>query len=406
MLWRWLGSVLPALYWLGSVLAAQEVTPGWISSLRSQVQLCDKHRNCTHEFVDQCTPAQVIYEKGIFKQYLGETPVLALDTNYNTGRIGNFLGSYFDSVACANQTMHHFINFNNQFDENEDLFWTAFPSVIFHPNVSKLSYQENLKMVKNVCPCDRYCFGPNHPWAAPASLTFMRGIIQKALSLDMSVRNNEGKTKEEHGLILSSHDYVSFLHSHNKSLNTRENLHELTHVYLPLFPDVAVHYRCSDNLFGGMGLLSFKFIKNMIPADAKYIYIFHEFTDYIAAGTDMQLKSTGRQIIDALFHYIKDAFPNAVVVIKVGGRVLTIFSQFARAKKVLICSASSFCLFPAIAREGVTYMPAGTYIACGGTNPDGCIRFHNGFHWMQSNTHFNNFTANNTIEQIIQTLTN
>ena len=186
MLWRWLGSVLPALYWLGSVLAAQEVTPGWISSLRSQVQLCDKHRNCTHEFVDQCTPAQVIYKQGIFKQYLGETPVLALDTNYHTGRIGNFLGSYFDSVACANQTMHHFINFNNQFDENEDLFWTAFPSVIFHPNVSKLSYQENLKMVENVCPCDRYCVGPNHPWAAPASLTFMRGIIQKTLSLDSS----------------------------------------------------------------------------------------------------------------------------------------------------------------------------------------------------------------------------
>ena len=396
-----------SLYWLLPILslAAREVTLDWIASLRSQVQLCDKHRNCTHQFVDQCTPAQVIYKNGIYKQYLEETPVLALDTEYHTGRIGNFLGSYFDSIACANLTQHHFINFNDQFDRNEDIFWTAFPSVILHSNSSRLSYQENLKLVQRLCSCERYCFGPDHPWASSSSIKFMRDTIQKALSLDLSVISNDGKTKEERGLVLTSHDYVSFLHNHNKSINTHENLHELKHAHLPLFPDVAVHYRCSDNLFGGMGLLSFKFIKDMIPTDAKYIYIFHEFTNYLAAGTQMQLKNTGRLIIDALFHYIKDAFPDAVVVIKVGGRVLTIFSQFTYAKKVLICSASSFCLFPAIARNGATYMPAGTYLACGGTNTDGCIRFHEGFHWMNSNTHYNDFTVNSTIEQILQTLT-
>ena len=62
------------------------------------------------------------------------------------------------------------------------------------------------------------------------------------------------------------------LHNINEHVNMTEAMNKL-----PGIPNVAIHYRCSDNLFGGMGLLSFGTIVSRIPKDAKFVYIYSEY---------------------------------------------------------------------------------------------------------------------------------
>ena len=71
---------------------------------------------------------------------------------------------------------------------------------------------------------------------------------------------------------------------------------------------------------------------------------------------------------------------------------------------VLICSASTFCLWPGIASSQTVYFPSTGYIDS--LSPTQLCR-HNiseNFKWIIDPKIYNNFTKNSTVEEILTTL--
>jgi hypothetical protein len=123
-----------------------------------------------------------------------------------------------------------------------------------------------------------------------------------------------------------------------------------------MIPDVAVQYRCGDNIGFGKtryGLLPFAAIVDRIPKDSQTIYV---VADSPTRQAYHPYTSRCGVILEALFKRIKAAFPNALVVIKRGGDLFLDVARLTHSK-VLICSASTFCLWPAIANQHAAHYP-------------------------------------------------
>ena len=119
---------------------------------------------------------------------------------------------------------------------------------------------------------------------------------------------------------------------------------------LPLYPDVVIHYRCSDNVaIRGRGLTQFHTILNTIPSTTEYVMILNE-------GGDLSLL-----ILQELRRQILAKFPLSRVIIRSGGDIFGSVAVMVNAK-TLICSVSSFCLyFGALNIVGQVYMPTKAY---------------------------------------------
>lgn len=105
---------------------------------------------------------------------------------------------------------------------------------------------------------------------------------------------------------------------------------------------MAIHYRCSDNLFGGMGLLSFGTLLRLVPPSAETIYVFTEYGNRL---TGTPLAKASAHILHRLHSILRAAFPRAVVVVKRGGNEATAVAQLTLATKVTVCSPSTFCFW-------------------------------------------------------------
>lgn len=94
---------------------------------------------------------------------------------------------------------------------------------------------------------------------------------------------------------------------------------------LPVIPDVAIHYRCGDNLFTHYGFTPFRIFAKIIPTTAKHIYILSESSD-----RSSKLNSVTRcaAIFDALHIYLMKHFPSSVVVILRGHDIFEVGRDF------------------------------------------------------------------------------
>lgn len=332
---------------------------------------------------DQMTTAAAIYHAGYLKYYTGDLPVLILGTPFQcefTSRIGNFLGNYFDAISCAAATGMHFIGIKNfqgkHFNFPHYMFFEAFPDIIVHPNpVKDTVTARNLLFQK--CSCTRYCWNQHDPWRQQIPL--ISSIIERGVYLHLASKDKHGIPLDQRGLSLDpSKDVFSV------PVDT----------FLPIGPDVAIHYRCSDNLFAGMGLMSFGTIIHRIPPDSKTIYIFTEYGNRLK---DTPLAAKQKDILRGLFEDICRVFPSATVVVKRGGNELTSWAALFLAK-VSICSPSTYSLWPTLARQMPSYMPATEYV---GASRPYFISEH--FHWILKKP-FLNFTKDTATEDILRTL--
>merc|ERR1711991_256701 len=128
------------------------------------------------------------------------------------------------------------------------------------------------------------------------------------------------------------------------------------HAILPLVPTVAIHYRCGDNFVGHYGFLPFRVISSIINEYQEShsgngtIFVLAEKRDRKTIGKKKHHASLCDRIFSALYVHLKSAHPNFSVVIRRGDDMFTDMYRLVHAP-LLICSVSTFCLWPAISNQ-------------------------------------------------------
>lgn len=147
----------------------------------------------------------------------------------------------------------------------------------------------------------------------------------------------------------------------------RQELHPISDSQdLPFIPDVIIHFRCSDRLqhdptgeFGFLPFQAYKFIIDMKNPSPGHIFIVSD-SPFRILNTN-QSRVCG-DLVDALSTFMGDNYPDSTIVAERGGDMIRNLVQFIYAP-VAICSASTYCLWPALAGVGATYFPQSTLLA-------------------------------------------
>ena len=309
-----------------------------------------------------------------YAKYLGEYNVLVYPFCLTTNELGNRLGNFFHEVACADVSGLHFMTVHPQWDmtvaftgnstnstggappdEHKLAFLKALPEIIIHKHPLDRDAARN--KVNEACKCTRYCWQQvTAPWVNRTDYLghYLRGAIEAyqgtleknaATAVDLRTDFTNAKSGE----------------------------------FLPIVPDVAMQYRCGDNIgFSYMyGIMMFPGLISRMPADSKYIYV---LSDHPSRAVHSPYTSRCHLILETLFGYLKEKFPAATIVVKRGGDLFLDYARLGKAKTV-ICSVSSYCFWPAIANLGMSYFPLTPLIA-GADNMGLAPDFGPRFIWM------------------------
>lgn len=296
-----------------------------------------------------------------FEFALNDIPSLVYPFCSDSSSLGNWLGLYLNEASCALITGGHLISPPLGFGwvpqnttGDQDAFFNALPTVITNPN--PLNYTQVMDNMARDCACPRYC------WDDPAASMFkntpwIAKTVKRSIDAYLATVNISRGTELSPSIDLT-----------NRELGT----------HLPLIPDVAIQYRCGDNMgYGniGYGVLPFRAFASAIPSNAKYIYV---LTDPPKRAGNHPYVHHCQKILTWLFAFITENFPEATVIVKKGGDIYLDFARLAYANTT-ICSASTFCLFPAIANNGsIVYYPSTKLIGV----PPGNYKMNDHFYWI------------------------
>lgn len=162
---------------------------------------------------------------------------------FSLGSLGNDLSQYIETRLCAEKSRVHFVA--TALFHNKDLmnhpFFKSFPRIVIHPNATNdMSLLQ--KQIGNLCPCPSSC----HEWHYGLMHNHMHDFAKKIFSTAI---NNywESLSQQTHdtGIILNTYSRVSKNDVVYHGDRTKEKIHsEEKQMFLPLVPDVAIHYRC------------------------------------------------------------------------------------------------------------------------------------------------------------------
>lgn len=331
-------------------------------------------------------------------------PIIPQRQCLSANEMGNHLGYFFNDLACSDLVGAHFVttyhrlyvinqkdaitmdDINNSKDAHDlYMFAKALPNLVIHPNPTNISAARTL--IETHCPCKKYCWeDTKSPWLKRVD---MIGKLMKAALVQYV---NETRL-EEIGTVVGELDLIS---GHKRSqhpghLRRRKRITSRMHLapshplyrqgnlttvqnthsdldpdaWLPLVPNVTIQYRCGDNLNfheGKYGVVPFRiYNKERILLQAKlkeeevqYIYV---LTEHLGRSKKGPCSTCCERIMHRLHAYLSYLFPKAVVLIKRGDSP---FSDYARIafSKVVFCSASTFCLWPALGNDqGTVFLP-------------------------------------------------
>ena len=316
----------------------------------------------------------------LIEKHVGDSAILLYPMCVRTFQLGNTLGYYFNDLSCAAAAGLHFVGANPVFNIQQpealevnrahvEAFLRALPTIRVHP-APKTAVESRL-VIKQKCNCLQYCW-ENKDAAWSKHIDVVKWALHQAIegylshfSASQRVTLINNKTD-----LCNRCDAPSNPSSFATELATKP----------PLVPEVAVQYRCGDNVGFGKtryGLLPFRAISSRIPNSAKEIYVLAD-----AASRSPHSVYSGRcgQILEALYKHLITRFPFSLVVIKRGGDIFLDVARMARAK-ILICSASTFCLWPALANPNIAHYPLTPLVLGAWTNTSAPF-LGPSFHWI------------------------
>eukprot|EP01041_Mallomonas_annulata_P009678 gene9678-20123_t len=260
------------------------------------------------------------------------------------------------------------------------------PTLTIHPKAKNESLSAS-QALETFCSCERYCWtDAKAPWIQNAD---MIGELMN-MALDAHLAANESQI--EKGTIIH--------HGEDADLSSAP-----PDTFLPIVPDVAIQYRCGDTVPSVIyGFLPFPTIASLIPEDSKYIYVLtdHPSRAHLLGGEKpFAHKCPG--ILSSLFIYLQKRFTNATVIVKRGGDPFLDYARLARAR-VTICSASTFCIWPALASRGDAYFPVTPLVASWTPQTNHTPYLGPHFHWLHYPRIVTEFKVNTPLETIIEVL--
>ena len=312
-----------------------------------------------HHYGKRCQSTEVRqsindYVSGKWKTALKGMQVLISSSCIASDSIGNYLANYFEIASCAQIAGLHFMTvaktWEPKLNHASSPFINNLPSII----VNELPKESSLikSNIISTCKCRQSCHSnSNAAWIQ--NIAKIKSIFYKAIAFHMK-ECNFNQTK------VSPTDFCT----------------EQPYSVLPFIPDVAIHYRCSDNFVRPYGFLPFSAITDRIPVGTvRTIYVLSEKRGRKTSVEKSHLIRKCDRILSELFRYLVTSYPMATVLIRRGGDLYEDMARLTFAK-ITICSVSTFCLWPAIASEGKAYFPKSALIASGQSN----IKL--GFHWI------------------------
>lgn len=325
-----------------------------------------------------------------YQEYIKQLNVLVYPFCLTTMELGNRLGNYFNEITCAEASGIHFMaihpkweldgsfhgNHSSRSRDSQLAFLRALPDVIVHPN--PVDHFRAVDNVNHHCKCTRYCWQYKGPWVNHTQS--IGKYVRKAAQAYLDALGPDTVTVIDPEVDLTN----------SKSTDK-----------LPLIPDTTIHYRCGDNIAFNYqyGILPFTIFDSRVPKDSKLIYV---LSDHPNRAPHSPYTSRCKLILENLFDYLKTKFPSATIVVKRGGDIFLDYARIALSKTV-ICSASSYCFWPAVSSVGQAYFPLTSLIA----DADQVAlapTFGPNFHWITDAKLISNFKGLRPWTKIIDVL--
>lgn len=339
--------------------------------------------------------------KNEYGKYTRDLNVLVYPFCLTTHEVGNRLGNYFHELACAEVSGFHFITIHPQWDmkgsingnatfndtssrESVSTFLSHLPSVVVNKNPQPRDIA--LTNADHACKCTRYCWQNVHaPWikAIPS--------IQQAMRAGLRAYLQAARENAITHTTINPEDDLAYLPAGETAID------------LPLIPDVAIQYRCGDNIaFNYMyGILPFTAFDGKIPANARTIFV---LSDHPTRAAHSPYTSRCQTILRSLRDYLVVRHPTAKVVVKRGGDLFLDLARLAFANTT-ICSASTYCFWPALSNtHGQVYFPITSLIA-GADEPSLAPNLTDHFHWIAEPKIISNFKPYRPWTAVLDVLT-
>lgn len=303
-------------------------------------------------------------------------PVIVMKFCLELHSLGNHLGRYLDALSCASLSGLHFITIKRTVIDSLSLhhkvshsafvdkrskhdnipFFASLPSIFPADNATmSKTFDEGLIRQEKECKCRSWCWGAGDAaWRRRIPLIAM--ILRDAFYTHIKsfLTYSAGAVVETHtfsdeGLSkLSMNHSTVFDPSCDLILRSSDKAptNETGTLSLPLFPDVAIHYRISDNF--KTGLLPYASVSSRIPPTAKYVYIFSESPRRSKVYSNINHDDVVA-ILLGLMEHIRDnhnatTSSDLTIVLLRSEDMLVSMAKLAFTQTV-ICSSSTFCLF-------------------------------------------------------------
>ena len=284
--------------------------------------------------------------------------------------LGNILTHYIEARLCALKVHLHVVTVDSSAigqrsdssggsgsrnGMNGSSIYSYLDSVVYNPVAE---FPKNVNSIKAECPCTSRC----HESKFALFVEQGNGEVVRDILFPVFERR-------AHEMKSANKTFMNLAQPHIWRTMLR---HSAEH--LPEIPTVAIQYRCGDNTQPGYGLLAWPAFLKHIPSDVETIYIMTENPRRRVNGEVIQKCN---DIINSLCEYLHRHFLSASVVVLRGADPLEDATRLAMSS-VTICSASTFCFWPAIASKTRSYFPMTKLIY----SNEGRHRYTPDFHWL------------------------